>query len=160
MTTLRRSLDLLDRSEVSYIHTRHPNAYRARDLATAEHLPASRVAKAVVFCADKVYGIALIPADRVVDLEELAWHLGVSRIRLASESEVVRLAPESEVGAMPPFGALSDLPVYMDQRLLRDNFIVFSAGTHRDAIHMQLSDYVRLANPLILRFTNREGRAA
>ncbi len=103
MTTLRQCIDLLDRSNVSYIHTRHANAYRARDLAAAENLPMSRVAKTVVFCADKVYGIALLPADRTVDLEELGWQLGVSQIRLASESEVARLAPESEVGAMPPF---------------------------------------------------------
>ena len=160
MTMLRRCIDLLDRNKVSYVHTRHTNAFRARELAIAEHLPPSRVAKTVIFCADQVYGIALLPADRAVDLDELAWQLGVSQIRLASESEIAKLAPESEVGAMPPFGMLFDLPVYMDRRLTRDTFIVFSAGTHRDAIHMKLGDYRRLVNPLILGFSRREARAA
>ena len=135
MTTLKRCIDLLERNQVSHIHTRHSNAYRARDIATAEHLPASRVAKTVNFCGDKTYGIALLSTDRTVDLEELMGQLGVSRIRLASGSEVVKLAPDSEVGAIPPFGELFDLPVYMDHRLTRDNFIVFSAGTHRDDPH-------------------------
>jgi Ala-tRNA(Pro) deacylase len=160
MTTLRQCIDLLDRNDVSYVHTRHANAYRAQDLARAERLPASRVAKTVVFCADKEYGIALLPADRTINLEELTSLLEVPRIRLASESEVVKLAPESEVGAMPPFCVLFDLPVDMDQRLAPDNFIVFSAGTHRDAIHMQLRDYLRLAQPVIMRFSKREGIAA
>jgi Ala-tRNA(Pro) deacylase len=61
---------------------------------------------------------------------------------------------------MPPFGVLFDLPVYMDRRLTRDTSIVFSAGTHRDAIHMTLGDYRRLVNPLILGFSRREVRAA
>ena len=104
MTTLRRCIEFLDRNAVHYVHTRHANAYRARELARAEHVPPSAVAKSVVFCADKSYGIALMPADRALDLEELAEHLGVSKIRLATESEVVKLAPDSEVGAIPPFG--------------------------------------------------------
>ena len=101
--------------------TRHANAYRARELAVAEHVPPSTAAKSVVFCADKSYGIALMPADRELDLEELADHLGVSKIRLATESEVAKLGADSEVGAMPPFGALFNLPVYMDQHWERRN---------------------------------------
>jgi len=114
----------------------------------------------VVFCADKSYAIALMPADRELDLEELADHLGVSKIRLATESEVAKLAPDSEVGAMPPFGTLFNMPVYIDQRLGGEKFIVFSAGTHRDAIHMRLGDYLRLADPLILRCSRRHANAA
>ena len=160
MTILRRCMELLDGNGVHYSHTRHANAYRARDVAFAEHLPPHRLAKTVIFCADKSYGIALLPADRIVDLEELAEHLGASRIRLATVSEVVKLIPDSEAGAMPPFGVLFDLPVYMDQRLAEEKYIVFSAGTHRDAIHMRLTDYLRLAKPLILRFSHREAKVA
>ena len=160
MTTLRRCIDFLNRNTVQYVHTRHANAYRARELAAAEHVPPSTVAKSVVFCADKLYAIALMPADRTLDLEELAEHLGVSKIRLATESEVVNVAPDSEVGAMPPLGTLFDMPVYMDQRLASEKYIVFSAGTHRDAIHMRLRDYLRVADPLILRFSRREAAAA
>ena len=59
MTTLRRCIEFLDRNAVHYVHTRHANAYRARELAVAEHVPLSTVAKSVVFCAEKSYAVAL-----------------------------------------------------------------------------------------------------
>lgn len=155
-------MEFLDGNDVHYVHTRHTNGYRAREVALAllEHVPPYRQAKTVIVCADMSYGIALLPADCTLDPQELAEHLGVSRVRLATESEAEMLVPDAEFGAMPPFGSLFDLPVYMDQRLAPEKYIVFSAGTHGDALHMRLTHYLRLANPLILRFSHREARVA
>src|SRR5262245_11372914 len=99
MTDLRRCIEYLDRNRVPYTHTRHPNAYRAREVALAEHVPPYKLAKTVVFCGDSFYGMAVLPADRMTDLEELAAGLGLKRVRLATESEIRRLFPDSEVGA-------------------------------------------------------------
>jgi Ala-tRNA(Pro) deacylase len=151
MTSLRRCLELLDNAGVRYIHTRHANAYRARELAVAEHVPAHRLAKTVVFCADKFYGMAVIPADCMLDLDELTANLGLGRVRLATEGEIVALFPDSEVGAMPPFGDLFNIPVYLDGELGAEKYIVFAAGTHRDAIHMRTDKYIEVAKPLVTR---------
>jgi Ala-tRNA(Pro) deacylase len=156
MTTLRRCLDLLDRNRVAYAHTTHANAYRAREVASAEHMLPYKVAKTVIFCGDGCYGMAVLPADCRVDLGEMAMSLGLARVRLASEAEVARLFPDCEVGAMPPLGTLFNLPVYVDERLAYEKFIVFNAGTHRDAIHMSFADYLRLTDPLVRRFAHPE----
>ena len=156
MATLQRCTELLDRKRIPYTHTRHANAYRAREVAAAEHLPPYKLAKTVIFCGDSFYAMAVIPADCMLDLDELAISLGLQRVRLATEGEIVRLFPNAEVGAMPPFGDLFNLPVYLDERLTKEKHIVFNAGTHRDAIHMRLNDYVRVARPLILRFAYPE----
>jgi Ala-tRNA(Pro) deacylase len=156
MTTLRRCLDYLDRNRIRYTHTTHANAYQAREVAAAEHMPAHKLAKTVIFCGDGCYAMAVLPADCLIDLEALAARLGLTRVRLATEGELVKLFPDSEVGAMPPFGRLFNLPVYVDDCLTGDNRITFNAGTHRDAIHMSFADFFLLEEPIITPFAHLE----
>jgi Ala-tRNA(Pro) deacylase len=138
----------------------HPLAYTAREVASAEHVPAREVAKTVVFLSENGYGMAVLPADSVVDLEQLRLDLGLSRLRLATEGELAELFPPCELGAMPPFGNLFDLPVYVDSRMAGEDMITFNAGTHRDVIHMHFRDFERLVNPAIVPFSRRAGAAA
>jgi Ala-tRNA(Pro) deacylase len=53
---------------------------------------------------------------------------------------------------MPPLGELYGLPVYVDESLSVDKEIIFSAGTHRDAIRMNYDDFVKLARPTVSSF--------
>ena len=154
MTTLRRCLEMLEQSGLRYVHTSHLNAYRALEVAEAEHLPAYMLAKTVIVHGPNGCAMAVLPADCKVDLEDLAITADLQHLRLATEEEVRERFPESEVGAEPPFGALFGLPVYMDSRLADEAYIFFNAGTHRDAIHMSVADYVRLADPMILQFAH------
>jgi len=156
MTTLRRCLDMLERYQITYVHTRHPNAYTALEVAQAEHLPPYMLAKTVILHGPHGYTMAVLPADCKIDMKELAANLRVEHLRLATEEEVRERFPDSEVGAMPPFAALFGMPVCMDVRLAEEPYILFNAGTHRDAIHMRVADYLRLTNPVILRFAHPE----
>ena len=45
----------------------------------------------------------------------------------------------------------------MDKSLQKDDHIVFQGGTHQDAIHMGVKDYLKLAQPKVLDFTYRMG---
>lgn len=152
MATLQRCLEMLDRHHVAYVHTSHANAYRAREVAEAEHLPAYMLAKTVIVSSEEGYAMTVLPADCKVDLEELAATLNLRHLRLATEEEVRSSFPASEVGAAPPFGHLFGMPVYMDVRLAKESYIFFNAGTHRDAIHMSVADYIRMADPVVTRF--------
>jgi len=156
MTTLKRCIEFLDFSRVRYAHTRHSIAYTAREVAAAEHLSPHKLAKTVVFLSENGFGMALVPADYLVDLEVLRQLLSVSWIRLATENEIGDLFPECELGAMPPFGNLFDLPVYVDSGVAAQEFIAFSAGTHRDVIHMSFGDFRRLVDPAIASFAYKD----
>jgi Ala-tRNA(Pro) deacylase len=140
----------LDQSHVPYNHTVHPLAYTAREVASAEHVPAREVAKTVVIWGDNGFAMLVIPANMVIDFQELRAAMGLTHVRLATETELGDLFPDCDLGAMPPFGTLYRMPVYMDTSLLRDEHIAFNAGTHRDVIHMKLEDYRRLADPVIV----------
>jgi Ala-tRNA(Pro) deacylase len=160
MPILRKLQEFLDRNQVQYTHTAHPLAYTAREVASVEHVPARVVAKTVIYLSESGYGMAVLPADSVVDLEQLRQDLGFSRLRLATEGELAELFPTCELGAMPPFGNLFDMPVYVDSRLGGDDMITFNAGTHRDVIHMHFADFKRLVNPEVAPFSRRAGAMA
>ena len=154
-----RILQYLDQHGVAYARRTHREAFTARELAVAEHVPPFQVAKTVVFREDNQYGMAVLCADCAVDMHELRMILGNPRLRLASERELAELFPECEVGAMPPFGNLFHMPVYVDSRLAREEMIEFNAGTHRDVIRMRFQDFDKLVKPQVVDFARLVGAA-
>lgn len=149
---LSKILEYLDQNGVEYTHHTHPNAYTAREVASAEHVPAQEVAKTVVFFKEGSYTMAVLGADCAVDVHELRMLLGYPRLRLATERELAELFPECELGAMPAFGNLFRLPVYVDSRLADKEMIEFNAGTHRDVVRLRYRDYDSLVKPIVVNF--------
>lgn len=150
MECMDRLRKFLDDNNVEYTHTVHPLAYTAREVASAEHLPQREVAKTVIVWGDNGYHMAVLPANEVVDFQELRTALGLSHARLATEQEIEQLFGDCDLGAMPPFGNLYGMPVFVDSNLARDERIAFNAGTHRDVIHMRFEDYKRLVSPTVV----------
>src|SRR5688500_11601802 len=85
MTALRRCLDMLERCQVPFVYTRHANAYTARDVAEAEHVPPYMLAKTVIVRGPNGYAMAILPADCKVNLYQLATTLNLEHLRLATE---------------------------------------------------------------------------
>ncbi len=146
MSVTKRWLEYLDSMGVRYSHSIHPRALTARETADAERMPAHEFAKTVVYFGESGFGIAVVPADRYVDLPKIALLLGLSFIRLADEAELADLFPDCELGAMPPFWYNLALPVVVDSGIAGD-FIAFTIGTHRDIVRMSFADFRRLARP-------------
>ena len=140
----------LEQEHAEYAHTVHPQAYTAREVASAEHLSNREVAKAVVVFGDEGYHMLVIPANRLVDFQEVRLTLGLTHARLATETELAKLFADCELGAMPPTGNLYHMPVYLDSSLASEEHIAFNAGTHRDVIHMRTEDYRKLVQPTVV----------
>ncbi len=141
----------LEENHVPYLPLTHPSSFTASGAAAVMHVSGREVAKTVVVQAGKDYYLVVLPSSYHVKPEKLANVIGHA-VRLASEAEFASLFPDCELGAMPPLGELYGLPVYVDESLPVDKDIVFSAGTHRDAIRMNYDDFVRLARPTICSF--------
>lgn len=150
MATLERLLDFLDENHMEYLHTTHETAFKAREVACAEHMLPCNFAKAVIFHTDRGFGMAVLPADSLLDLKELRAALGTPHARLATEQELEELFPECEVGAMPPVGNLFGLTVYVESGMAADATIAFNAGTHHDVVHMRFQDYESLVKPAFI----------
>ena len=150
MPLSERLRSFLDSHQAEFFVVAHPQAFTAREVAAAEHLPSREVAKTVAISGDGAYYLVVIPANRLVDLHEARSTLGFSQARLATEAELVKLFPDCEVGAMPPLGPLYGLPVYLDNTLASQDTIVFHAGSHRETIHMRMAEFRRLVSPQLV----------
>lgn len=147
MPLSERLRSFLESHSVEYSVTVHPRAYTAREVSAVEHLPPRELAKTVVLIGDGEYFMVVIPASKVVDLPEARLILGSNQVRLATEDELGKLFPDCELGAMPPFGSLYRMPVYLDSSLTGEDRIAFNAGTHREVLHMKMSDFRGLVQP-------------
>jgi len=152
MNVLQMCLTHLRENRILFSHSIHPPAFTAREVAAAEGIPAHEISKVVVYFGDADYGMLVLPADTMVDFDEVKRLMGLNYARLATETELLEMFPECELGAMPPFGDLFEMPVLVDESIETDGYIAFNAGTHRDVIHMKFADFRHLVNPLIARF--------
>ena len=154
MSVPQRLKSYLQFSHIPYETLPHSTTYTAQGTAALMQISGREIAKTVVLRAGdrgEETILAVLPGARHVKLEKLAAAVG-KPVRLATELEFVDLFPDCELGAMPPFGALYNLPVYMDESLAKDADVVFNAGTHHDAVRVSYEDFVRLAGPKICSF--------
>ena len=154
MSLSLRLKSFLDSSHIPYEALPHPTTYTAQGTATLMQISGKEIAKTVVVRAGaqgEETILAVLPGSRHVKLDKLSVAVG-KPVHLATELEISDLFPDCELGAMPPFGALYNLPVYVDESLARDKEVVFNAGTHHDAVRMTYGDFVRLAQPKICSF--------
>ena len=122
------------------------------------HIPGKEMAKTVIVNADGLLRMAVLPADRMLDIEHLKFITRSENIRLATENEFKDAFPTCEVGAMPPFGNLFGVPVFCDTLLEQNEFIEFNAGSHNDTIRMYFDDFKRLARPTMIDLVDHHPR--
>lgn len=154
MSVPPRLKSFLDSNQIPYESLAHSTTYTAQGTATVMQISGKEIAKTVVLCAGEKGNeiiLAVLPGPKHVKLDELAAAVQ-KPVRLSTESEFSRLFPDCELGAMPPFGALYNLPVYVDESLAMDKEVVFNAGTHHDAVRMTYDDFMRLAKPTVCSF--------
>jgi Ala-tRNA(Pro) deacylase len=142
----------LEQNHARYSVIPHRPAYTAQEEAAATHVPGGAWAKSVVCMANDELFLAVVPAPCTVDFDRLKRTIEADSVRLALESEFVPAYRECEPGAMPPFGPLFGQRVVVDSTLARDPEIVFSGGSHGDAIRMPYREFERLSRPTIAKF--------
>src|SRR5438874_5746673 len=144
----KQLIDCLDGNEVSYEVLQHPEAVTAQRIAQAEHVKARHHAKVVMVKSGDQHLMTVLPADHQIDLEKVAKAIGKGA-SLDTEQEFKSLFPDCATGAMPPFGSLYGMPTYVDKRLAEEDYVVFEAGTHTDAIKLGYADYEKIVNPRV-----------
>ncbi|HWB53951.1 MAG TPA: YbaK/EbsC family protein, partial [Tepidisphaeraceae bacterium] len=149
----RRIREFLDGSAARYTTINHTSTHTAHETAAASHIPAWKMAKTVIVSIDDRLAMAVIPANKDLDLPALRRQTGAREVRLAYEAEFADRFDGCQLGTVPPFGNLFGMETFIDQNLLQRNEIAFSAGTHTDSIVMRTGDYERLVWPKALKIT-------
>jgi Ala-tRNA(Pro) deacylase len=145
-----RSLDeFLKKSQVPFTAFRHEAAFGAQQEAARSHVPGRSWAKTVICFAGDEPIAAVVPAHCKVDLDLLRGAASAPALRLALETELAAICPDCELGAVSPFTTCRTLRVFVDHSLVGEPEMVFSAGTHTDAIRMHYGDFADLIRPVV-----------
>ncbi len=152
----KRVIDCLKENKAHYEILHHPEAVTAQRIAQAEHVKGRHHAKAVMVKSGDQHLMIVLPADHQIDLEKAEKTIG-NAVSLGKEQEFKSLFSDCAIGAMPPFGNLYNLPTYVDKQLAAQDYIVFEAGTHTDAIKMSYRDYEKIVKPKVADFSIKSG---
>jgi Ala-tRNA(Pro) deacylase len=132
----------LKQHHLAYEHSTHVRAVPAQRLAAAEHVVGARIAKPVVCDADGRIVLAVVSAAQRVDLDVLRRATGAERVELVPEQTFSdRFAP-CEAGAEPALGMFG-MPIYVDDAVAREPWIMMRGGTHEDAIRIDTAEWLR-----------------
>jgi Ala-tRNA(Pro) deacylase len=153
MSIPRRIRDYLDSQKAPYEWLPHPQAFTAQEVAHSLHVSGKRLAKTVILDADGRLVMAVLPASHRLIISELKAALEVRRLEMLPESELAKIFPDCDLGAIPPFGNLYGSEVWVDRTVEESGELVFTAGTHVDAVRMKYSDYAELVKPHEGRFS-------
>jgi Ala-tRNA(Pro) deacylase len=121
--------------DVPYDVMGHAHTVSSAQSAAVSHVPGHRLAKSVVLEDDRGYLMAVLPADRRLDLGELQRQLK-RHLVLAGEDELGHLFRDCEVGALPAIGPAYGLETVIDDTIAEQPEVYFEAGDHEQLIHV------------------------
>lgn len=138
--------------KVKYELFEHPRAFTACEIAMEGHIPGSEFLKTVMVKMEGRNIMLVLPSDRTVDLFKLSFVLGTRDLYVEQEPEFREMFADCEPGAMPPFGALYNIPCYLDESI-KGETVSFNAGSHAVCVRMKTEDFLRLSKECICDFS-------
>lgn len=149
---VKKLQEFLDNHHVKYTFLNHSPAFTSQEIAASAHISGKQLAKTVIIKAGDQLAMAVLPANDQINFAKLQTATGISKMDLATESDFKDKFAGCEVGAMPPFGNLYNMPVYLSNRLSKQDHILFNAGSHFELMEVALQDYERLVKPKVVSF--------
>ena len=113
----------------------------ADDAAAAIGVEVGQIVKSLVFLVDGAPTMALVAGDNRLDEKRLSAACGGGKVERA-DADAVRAATGFPIGGVPPIG--HDLPIYVDEDLLRYDEVWAAAGTWTDVFAITPTDLVRV----------------
>jgi len=150
MSIAYRVQDYIAEHDLPWDPVPHDESHSSRELARLAHVLPDRVAKAVVLEDRYGYVLAVVAADRRLDVSELDFALQRD-LRLSNERKLPSLFTDCAPGAVPPVGPAYGVPTVWDERLGELPEVYFEGGDHHTLVHMSgaaFSELMRSAQPL------------
>lgn len=144
---VKRIKQLLDSKNKEYKLSEHEPVYTSEQAAEVRGTDLKMGVKALVLKThESKFIIALVAADRRIDLKRLAKHVNTKSLKLARPEEVLKRT-NCEIGSVHPFGIIHNLPTYLDTSVLENEYVEFNVGVHTKSIRMKSKDLVELIKP-------------
>jgi len=147
MAVPKKVLNFLEKSKIKFEIIEHKKVFTAFDKSQTLKVPQKIVGKTLVLKADKKLILALIPANKKLDLRKLK-KFG-KKIELAKESLIKKKLKGVKVGAVPPFGILWGLPTIVDSSFKKQKEIILNSGDWNFSIKISPKNLEKLIPDLI-----------
>ncbi|HEY5716191.1 MAG TPA: YbaK/EbsC family protein [Psychromonas sp.] len=161
--------EYFDHEKIHYDTIEHRKALTLFDSSRSAHLPAEKVAKAVVLQSDEGdYLMASLPANSRLSLTGVN-NLTGKHYNLVSEQKLQELFPDCTQGAIPAMGIPYRMEMLVDESLLAAENVYIESGDHKNLLKLSQQEYnnlvaqmyhgnIRGANIGAPRFWERTGR--
>jgi len=137
--------------EFKEIH--HEPTVTSEESAKVRGVDLSIGGKALVLKIDDSFKICVLSAAKKLDSAALKKYFGTKKLRFANKEELMNLTGLVP-GSVPPLGRpIIDLALFVDNSIVKNQQIAFNAGSLTDSIIMSVPDYLKVAKPTILNFS-------
>jgi Ala-tRNA(Pro) deacylase len=103
---------LLNENHIKFELLEHEAVFTSEQASQIRGTDISMGAKALVFYADRVPVLIVVPGDKKADLKKFKKTFGVKDLMIVSPDEVFNLT-RLKVGSIPPFGNVMGLHTYL-----------------------------------------------
>ncbi|MFD2230901.1 aminoacyl-tRNA deacylase [Alkalimarinus sediminis] len=135
--------DYLQHENILYDVVMHSPTESAAESARESVLPLVDVIKSVILRDGQNRLMAIIPADKCVDIRQINHVMG-AHYHLDAESDIDRLFDDCVDGAVPGLGQAYNIPVIWDDALGYEEDVYFEAGDHRELIHLRHDQFLKI----------------
>lgn len=135
--------EYLDQNCVSYETLSHERTGCSAETAEASHIPCEQLAKGVLVKRKGGYLLAVLPASRQVELQELGQWLR-QPVGLATEEEISEIFDDCVRGAVPVVAAPYGIKAVVDESLSQQPDVYFEGGDHCTLVHVDGGAFNRL----------------
>lgn len=143
-------------SQVDFQILRHRHSSTSAESAHKAMIAEGEVAKAVALTDGLGPLLAVMPANRILDLDRLRELLHRPGLEMMTEEELGKVFFDCEQGAVPPLGPDYRVPTVVDKALMKKDDIYFEAGDHEELIHVDRTAFRTLLRGVeFLEFSRR-----
>ena len=155
MTILQLIRDLLNENGVTYCEMQHEPTLTSEQAARVRGIDLEIGGKALLLKVDKISRLFVLSAALQIDSRAIRSFFEARRTRFATSEELKELTGLVP-GSVPPFGPpILPFELYVDKSIEENREIAFNAGSLTDSILMSVEDYLKVARPVIFRFSKQ-----
>jgi Ala-tRNA(Pro) deacylase len=131
-------------SKVDFEILRHQHSSTSAETAHKAQVAEGELAKAVALKDGLGPLLAVVPANRILDVERLRSLLHRPGLELMTEEELGKVFFDCEQGAVPPLGPDYRVPTVVDRALMDKDDVYFEAGDHEELVHVDRTGFRKL----------------
>ena len=149
--------NFLEKNKIKYEAIEHKTVFTALDKAATLRVKPALVGKTVVVAFDgQNYALTLIPANKNLDKAKLL--AAVNKIRqkaglknfkkadFAKEQWAKANIKGVKIGTTPPFGSVYNLPLFLDNSLVKQSKIIVNGGDYMISLKLSPGSLIKLEN--------------